>query len=566
MGTSLSDFRSLSVPLCANMDAVRSLDAEYCYRAVASKDARFDGWFFTAVCTTGIYCRPSCPAVTPRRANVEFFPTAAAAHEHGYRACKRCRPDAAPGSPEWDRRADVVGRAMRLVADGVVDRDGVAGLARQLSYSERHLNRLMIDELGAGPLAVARAQRATAARALIETSDMAFGDISFAAGFGSVRQFNETVRAVFASTPRELRANRRHASDTGRTGRATSAAGVIAVDLAVREPFDLDPTISFLSTRAIPGVEHFDGEVFRRSLDLPYGHGIVSVLGADRSRNDRAYVRTEFRLQDLRDLAPAVRRVRRWLDLDADPVAVDDVLSCDDALAPLVATHPGRRVPGSVDPFETAVRAVVGQQVSVAGARTIVGRITAAVGRPLGIDCDVLTHVFPSPEAIATLDPATLPMPLRRRHTLIEVGARAALGTLALDAGADRAEVRAALLDVPGIGPWTADYVMMRGFGDPDVFLPTDLGVIHGLAALGIDANAAEGWRPWRSYALHLLWDAALEARPSPRPGPGGRPTTPRSGRGAATSDSLHRPAALRSDRRARPPRSATLDPGKVRP
>ena len=499
--------------------------------------------------TTGIYCRPSCPAVTPKRQNVEFFPTAAAAHEHGYRACKRCRPDASPGSPEWDRRGDVVARAMRLVADGVVDREGVAGLARHLHYSERHLNRLLLDELGAGPNAIARAQRATTARILIETTDMAFTAIVFAAGFGSVRQFNDTIREVFVATPGELRAKRQGRAEHRAIAATTARPGVVAVELAVREPYELSSTIAFLAARAIAGIEHADGTTYRRTLALPHGHGVVTVLGTTRGGLGRSFVRAEFQLQDWRDLAPAVRRVRRLLDLDADPVAVDTLLSADPALAPLVVAHPGRRVPGSADPFETAVRAVVGQQVSVAGARTIAGRITAAAGAPLAIDNDVLTHVFPSPDAIAALDIDTLPMPVSRRRTLVELGQRAALGKLPLDVGADRAEVRAALLDIPGIGPWTADYVLMRGFGDPDVFLPTDLGVVRGLAALGLDATAAEHWSPWRSYALHLLWSAAampaaLEARPSPRAEPGLHPRTTRPGRMPAALEARPSPRA----------------------
>jgi len=483
------------------------LDHDACYRAVQSKDARFDGYFVTAVRTTGIYCRPSCPALTPKRHNVEFFPTAAAAHDRGFRACKRCRPDASPGSPEWDTRGDAVARAMRLIADGVVDRDGVAGLARRLSYSERHLNRLVTDELGAGPLSIARAQRAQGARVLIETTAMSFTDIAFAAGFGSVRQFNDTVRAVFASTPSELRSRRKVGADATRD---TSGAPSVTVELAARQPFDLAPVLAFLGRRTIPGVEQVDGTgTYRRALELPHGHGVVAVDPVPIAASGRVAVRAELRLADWRDVAPAVRRVRRLLDLDADPVAVDAALGAT-ALAPLVAAHPGRRVPGSVEPFETAVRAIVGQQVSVAGARTIAGRIAAACGEPLdpALADEHLTRVFPTADAIAGLDPALLPMPARRKATLAELGRRVALGKVPLDIGADRDEARAALLEIPGIGPWTADYVRLRGFGDPDVFLPGDLGAVHGLAALGLDATASEAWRPWRSYALHHVWAA----------------------------------------------------------
>jgi len=478
------------------------LDADHCYRLLQTRDRRFDGWFVTAVRTTGIYCRPSCPAVMPKRPNVEFFATSAAAQQRGYRACKRCRPDASPGSPAWDVRGDVVARAMRLVADGVVDREGVPGLARRVCYSERHLNRVMTEELGAGPLALARAQRAHTARTLLETTDLDLPAVAFAAGFGSVREFNDTIREVFASTPSALRRARRAA--------ARSPAGTVQLELAVREPFAVDDLLAFLAARAVPGVEHWDGRSFHRTMRLPRGHG-VAVLGSDDvgRPGPRRTVRAELRLADWRDLTAAVRRVRRLLDLDADPVTVDDALAADPALAPSVASTPGLRVPGSVDPFETAVRAVIGQQVSVAGARTVAGRIVAAAGERLAIDAGPVTHVFPSPDALAALDPDRLPMPWSRRRTVQELARRVTDGELVLDAGADRDVVAAGLLDVPGIGPWTAGYVLMRGLGDPDVFLPTDLGVRAGLATLGVTADCAERWRPWRSYGVHHLWSVA---------------------------------------------------------
>jgi AraC family transcriptional regulator of adaptative response / DNA-3-methyladenine glycosylase II len=486
------------------------LDHDRCYGLLQTRDHRFDGWFVTAVRTTGIYCRPSCPAVMPKAHNIEFFPTAAAAQQRGYRACKRCRPDASPGSPEWDVRGDVVARAMRLIADGVVDRDGVHGLARRLSYSERHLTRLMTAELGAGPLAIARAQRAHTARTLLETTDLRLVDIAHAAGFGSVRQFNDTVREVFASTPTELRARRRRGQPT--------TPGAVELDLPVREPFDADDLLAFLAARAVPGVEHWDGAWYHRALDLPGGHGTVSVTPA--APTGRTAVRAVLRLADWRDLTTAVRRVRRLLDLDADPRAVDDALAADEALAPWVAKTPGRRVLGSVDPFETAVKATIGQQVSVAGARTVAGRIVALAGAPLTIDGGPLTHVWPSPGALAALDPELLPMPWSRRRTIGELGRRVADGALVLDAGVDRDEVRADLLAVPGIGPWTADYVRMRGLGDPDVFLPTDLGVKAGLGVLGLTADRAAAWQPWRSYALHHVWAAAAGGPARPREEP----------------------------------------------
>jgi AraC family transcriptional regulator of adaptative response / DNA-3-methyladenine glycosylase II len=478
------------------------LDADRCYGLLQARDHRFDGWFVAAVRTTGIYCRPSCPAVAPKRANVEFFPTAAAAQQRGYRACKRCRPDASPGSPEWDGRGDVVARAMRLIADGVVDRDGVRGLARRLAYSERHLTRLLTDELGAGPLALARAQRAVTARTLLETTDLRLADVARASGFGSVRQFNDTVREVFASTPSELRARRR-------PGHA--AAGAVELELAVREPFAADQLLAFLAARAVPGVEHWDGVAYHRALDLPGGHGTATVTPARRGDGGPS-VRARLRLTDWGDLTAAVRRLRRLLDLDADPRAVDDALGAGPALAACVARSPGLRVPGSVEVFETAVRATIGQQVSVAGARTVAGRVVAAAGARLAIDGGPLTSVWPNAAALAAVDPAALPMPRARGRTIVELARRVATGALVLDPGVDREEVHAALLDLPGIGPWTAGYVVMRGLGDPDVFLPTDLGVRAGLDVLGLPPTAAERWRPWRSYALHHLWEAAAAA------------------------------------------------------
>jgi AraC family transcriptional regulator of adaptative response / DNA-3-methyladenine glycosylase II len=469
------------------------LDDDRCYQAAKSRDARFDGWFYVAVRTTGIYCRPSCPAVTPQRRNVQFVRTAAAAQQLGFRACKRCRPDAAPGSPEWDVRGDVVARAMRLIGDGVVDRDGVTGLAGRLGYSERHLNRLLTDELGAGPLSIARAQRAQTARTLIETTDLAMTDVAFAAGFGSVRQFNDTIREVFATAPSDLRRRVRTAPG--------GDAGTVSVRLPARPPFAGRDVLEFLGARAVPGVESWDGERYVRALALPRGHGVATIGLVPTG------VEAMIRLSDWRDLAPAVGRIRRLLDLDADPVAIDAFLGSDPALAPCVEATPGLRVAGSVDPFETLVRAVVGQQVSVAGARTVLGRITRSIADPLTIDHPGLTHVFASIDRVAAAPVDAFPMPRSRAETLQRCGRAAADGTLTLDPGADRAAVVADLIAIKGIGTWTADYVVMRGLGDPDVFLPTDLGVKHALIALGLDESAAGRWHPWRSYAMHHLWN-----------------------------------------------------------
>ncbi len=489
------------------------LDHDQCYVAVQSRDRRFDGWFVTAVRTTGIYCRPSCPAITPKRLNVDFFPTAAAAQQRGFRACKRCRPDASPGSPEWNVRQDVVGRAMRLIADGCVEREGVPGLARRLGYSERQLNRLMTEELGAGPLAIARAQRAHTARLLIETTDLALTDVAFAAGFGSVRQFNDTIREVFASSPRDLRARTATSRQTA-AGRSSSAGPTadVTLRLPTRQPFAGDDVLSFLGQRALPGVEAWDGTTYRRALGLPGGHGVVSL------RTAPDHVDAAVRLSSWSDLGAAVQRIRRLLDLDSDPEAVDAALSCEPAMATLVAASPGRRSPGSVDPFETSVRAIVGQQVSVAGARTVAAKLVAAVGERLSLEDAELTHTFPSASGVAEAPDEAFSMPGSRRDTLRGLAGAVADGSIVLDPGVDPDVARASLLARKGIGPWTADYVVMRGLSHPDVFLDSDLGVRHAIDRITLAPPDPRAWAPWRSYAVHHLWADLTASMTTPSP------------------------------------------------
>ncbi|QAY69342.1 AlkA N-terminal domain-containing protein [Xylanimonas protaetiae] len=523
------------------------------YRAIAARDRRFDGQFFTAVHTTGIYCRPSCPARTPRAENVTFYLTSAAAHEAGFRACKRCLPEAAPGTPAWNLRRDLAGRAMRLVADGVVDREGVPGLAARLGYTPRHVHRLLVAELGAGPLALARAQRAQTARALLVGTPLRLADVAFAAGFGSIRQFNDTVQEVFGVAPSTLRATARRADAPGPRGPAPSGlvpsgavppgAGAepvrLELRLPVREPFDAPGVFGFLAVRAVPGVETAstddDGTLrYARTLALPHGPAACEVTATPARGSWVVRVRVE--LASLADVATAVARVRRLLDLDADPVAVDAALGADPALAPLVAATPGIRVPGAVDPHELVVRAIVGQQISVAAARTHLGRLAARLGTPTASSFAGLTTLFPTAAAIAEGVPVAAPgtpeasdpgRPLRlpARGVAALVGAARALadGDLTVDVGADPDALRAALVARPGVGAWTAAYVAMRVLGDPDAWLEGDVALLAGATAAGVGdsrptppgrrhrdlAARAAAWAPWRSYAAMHLWRAA---------------------------------------------------------
>ncbi|MFE0784583.1 AlkA N-terminal domain-containing protein [Streptomyces mutabilis] len=446
------------------------------YEAVRSRDARFDGAFFFAVETTGIYCRPSCPAVTPKRSNVRFFATAAAAQGSGFRACRRCRPDAVPGSADWNVRADVVGRAMRLIGDGVVDREGVAGLAGRLGYSARQVQRQLTAELGAGPVALARAQRAHTARVLLQTTGLPVTEIAFASGFASVRQFNDTIRAVYAATPSELRAA---APARSRAGAGAPSAG-LPLRLAHRGPYQAGPVFDLLQREAVAGVEEVSGptgrRLYRRTLRLPYGTGIVAVderPGRPRTGSG-GWLDTRLHLTDLRDLTTAVQRLRRLFDLDADPYAVDERLGADPRLAPLVAARPGLRSPGTADPDEFAVRALVG--------RAEAERLVTRYGKTLDAPCGTLTHLFPEPGVLAEAEP---------HGTLGALTTALADGAVRLDPGADRDDAERSLLAVPGVDAATAAAVRARALGDPDVAPP--------------GADLPDTWRPWRSYALNHL-------------------------------------------------------------
>ena len=493
------------------------------YGVIQSRDPRFDGQFVTAVRSTGIYCRPSCPARTPKAANVSFFATSAAAHEAGYRACKRCLPEAAPGSPEWDLRGDTTARAMRLIADGVVEREGVVGLASRLGYSPRHLTRLLTAELGAGPLALSRAHRAHTARMLLVGTDLPAADVAFSAGFSSVRQFNETVREVFGMPPLELRARRRRAP-------GIETPGSIDLVLPHRGPFDADGLFAWMAVRAISGVESGSPSSFARTLRLAGGPAWFELRVDDLGR-----VRLRARLTHLGDLSTLVTRARRLFDLDADPIAVDDALARHPELAPLVAQVPGIRVPGAADPHEMLIRAMVGQQITVSAARTALSALSEALGEPVTVGATDAEppregRLFPTMQAIAEHGHDVLRGPAARTRAIVRAAAALAEGALTLGPGDRAADQRATLLGLPGIGPWTADYVRMRVIGDTDVFLPGDVAVRAGAAAVGLpaDARALDAWAartaPWRSYLTAHLWRAVPPRTVRGRPGSGDVP------------------------------------------
>ena len=477
--------------------------ADQCYQAVTARDRRFDGMFFTAVLSTGIFCRPSCPARTPLRKNVDFYPTAAAAAEAGFRACRRCRPDASPNSPEWDIRADATARAMRLIRDGLADRSGISGLAQAIGYSTRQLGRVMQAELGAGPLAIARTERARTARILVESTSMSMSEIAYAAGFSSIRQFNDSFREVYSTAPRQLRTGH----EPVRTGQG------LVVRLAYRTPLDLDHLFAYHRARAIVGIEDVGHNHYTRSLPLAHGPAVLTLTpGAGE------YIECQLRLTDTRDLGSAVARARRILDLDADPGAVRSTL-LEAGLSGLVDRYPGIRSPGHGDPVELAIRTVLGQQISVVAAQTHLNRLVAGFGQklPEELKTGSVDRVFPTAESIAAVPDAEWSLPRRRIETIRAVSSALADGRIDLGPGCDREATSSALLGLPGIGPWSLGYIRMRALGDPDVYLGSDLGVKKALTDLQemnpYMRRGPDSWgqlltrcSPWRSYVTHLLW------------------------------------------------------------
>ncbi|MFI7143419.1 AlkA N-terminal domain-containing protein [Nonomuraea sp. NPDC050022] len=479
------------------------LDFDSCYRAVAARDARFDGRFYTAVTSTRIYCRPICPARTPASRNVRFYRHAASAEAAGFRPCKRCRPELSPGDPGWDLRGDLIGRALRLIDDGAADERGVAGLATRLHITERHLHRLFVAELGVGPLAVARTKRLLLAKQLLTETRLPVTEVAFAAGFGSVRQFNATMRETYGFTPSELRATA--GGPSGPSVSAVSAPPAVEVvagpatlrlRLHRREPYDIAGVLSFLTSRAIPGLEVAGPTSYSRAVP----GGTITLTP------EPGHIALDVAVDDTRQLARIVARCRRLLDLDADPDAIAAALG-ETSLRPLIESRPGLRVPGTFDGFELAVRAVVGQQISVAGARTLLGRIVERAGRLT--ERPGLTHLFPTAAELLEADLTGLGLTNRRVATLKELAIAVSEGRIDLDGGQDPGEAVAELLDVPGIGPWTASYVALRALRDPDAWPIGDLVLKKRMACLGIPDDHIERWRPWRAYAALHLWSSS---------------------------------------------------------
>ena len=471
------------------------------HQASYSRDVRFDGRFFTGVITTGCYCRPGCSGM-PKPENVLFFACAAAAETAGFRPCKRCRPETSTGTPAWVDGNETVSRALRLIGEGLLDDgDGINGLAARMGLSSRQLGRLFNEHLGASPVEIAVARRTHFARRLIGETALPMTQIAFAAGFQSVRQFNHAVRQTYRDSPTELRRQRR---------KRIGEHDPIVIRLPFRPPYDWDALIAFIAARTIRGVEVVDHDAYRRTIDIDGAAGVIEVARVPGER----YLNLRIDVPSHHGMIGIVERVQRLFDLRADPLQVDERLRSSDVLAPLVASMPGLRVPGAWDPFELAVRAVLGQQVTVRGASTLTARLVERFGTPVSIGVDGLTHLFPKPETLADSDLTVIGLPRARAAALNSLAKAIVDGTLVLEPSRALDETIARLCAVPGIGEWTAQYIAMRALGERDAFPASDLGLRRalgrggGLASVKEVASTAEGWRPWRAYGAMYLWAA----------------------------------------------------------
>ena len=482
------------------------MDDDACYRAFQMRDARFDGRIFSGVTSTGIYCRPICPARTPKRENMRFYRSAAAAQEAGFRPCLRCRPETSPDLGSWRGTSNTVSRALGLIEAGALDNGDVDSLAERLGVGERQLRRLFQQHVGASPVAVAQTRRVLLAKQLLHETRMPMAEVALAAGFGSVRRFNETFQQLFDRPPAKLR----------RVGGAEVAAGeggAATIRLPYRAPYDWPAMLAFLSARAIPGVEAVREGRYARSLRVGAARGVVMI-----EPGEGDYLKATLRFPKVEAWPAVIARVRRVFDLAADPAVIQAHLSEDPDLAPLVAARPGLRAPGAWDGFELAVRAVLGQQITVQAARMLAGKITAAHGAPLedeAANALGLTHFFPEPAALAQADVETLAMPRARGRALVGLAAAAAADPELFGMRRSLDEAVAALRALPGIGEWTAQYIAMRALREPDAFPSADIGLMRALEGPdGVRPTAAEllaraeRWRPWRAYAASHLWAA----------------------------------------------------------
>jgi AraC family transcriptional regulator, regulatory protein of adaptative response / DNA-3-methyladenine glycosylase II len=486
-----------------------NIDPDICYQALCTRDGRFDGRFFTAVRTTGIYCRPICPSRTPKRGNVIFFASAAAAEEAGFRPCRRCRPETAPGTPAWEGTSAIVLRALRLISQGIFDDIDLESLSGRVGVGSRHLRRLFVQHLGAAPNAVVRTQRLHFARQLIDETSLPMARIAFASGFNSIRRFNQAILKSFRASPTALRQMAR------RDGRAESGSD-LAIRLAYREPFDWTALLNFLAARAIPGVESVDDGVYRRSIVVDGEQGFIEVM-----KEDGPYLAVRMQLPAMARLTWVIERIRRLFDLNADPIRIAADLSSDPVLKPAVRAMPGLRLPGAWDPFELMVRAVLGQQISVKAASTFAGRIVQKFGKPVDSKFSPgITHIFPNAEDLAKVDLRTVGLTTARARTIHNVATAACNGALPQDSSLGLDSAVRSLTAIEGIGEWTAHYIAMRAFGEPDAFPGGDLGLRHAVSnggemvSIAELKNMAERWRPWRAYAAMYLWNARTPTEP----------------------------------------------------
>jgi AraC family transcriptional regulator of adaptative response / DNA-3-methyladenine glycosylase II len=487
------------------MAKIMKLDKRICDRARLAKDTRFDGLFFTGVLSTGIYCRPICPARSPKPENIVYYPTAAAAAEAGLRPCLRCRPEASPGSPAWNGTSTTVSRAMLLIRQGVLNEGGLKNLALKLGVGTRHLRRLFQTHVGASPKALATNQKILFAKKLLNETRMPISQVAFASGFGSIRRFNAAFNKIYGKTPSAFR----HPIKRNRTG--PNALFSCSLSLTYRPPFDWQRMLAFFQLRAIPGVECVENGVYHRTIRLNETLGAISVSHSD---TDNALL-MKAALSDSVELMPLVERVRQMFDLDANMVAIHKVFAADPLLEQLVRDRPGLRLPGAWDPFEVAIRAVVGQQISVKGARTVTGRIVSKAGsRFESQDRPGLTHFFPTAEELTVSELDHIGMPAKRVATIKSVARSVACGEISLMTDGTLEHFLEQLTQIPGIGDWTAQYIAMRALGEPDAFPSADLGIARALQLSDKRPTPkqiierAENWRPWRAYAAIHLWHA----------------------------------------------------------